>query len=162
MLISSMAISSEILQLWTREKVTLLNVFDNIPTDTKMAGCVLNGHMPGQLQCIAFKSFCVASAAISKPGFHLSDDTADQAWLYATESQTGLLPIGNERNLLLTTASANDIARLARRALQFKRFMTYGKGHSATRIFRINVVIVMDTKSMIQETCGHEKILLFL
>ena len=59
-------------------EIAFLNLFDDIPTHTEMPGNVQNGHVPAQLQGIAFEGLCIAAPRVGKSDSVLPHKTTGQ------------------------------------------------------------------------------------
>jgi len=129
----------------------LLNILDDVPTDTQMAGHILNGHTPGQFQSITFKGFSVASTGVGKPYVDLSDQSANQAVnsLNGKQNPNRLQPYRYRSETTPNLPPTDHSPGTASGSSHFFRVLAYVEKHRSIFILGADILISSDTESVI-------------
>ena len=136
----------------SNNQITLLDVFDDVPTDFEVLGHVLDGHHRRELQSIALKGLGVRPARIGKGDRDLPHHPTLSA-LDTRDSQGqkhGLPPHRHRSETPRGLPTPNHVRRVAFRATVCLSALLHREGHRTPRIVGLHVPIAAHSESMIQ------------
>jgi hypothetical protein len=138
-------------------QISLEYVLYGIPSDLEVVGNIGNGHMPAKFQDIAFKGSGVGTALIGKAQFDLTHDITAQT-LNTLDRQLNEYRCRANWNC---SKSAHDCTsspyepRFAVGAPEGKCVSSDTKDNGAIFKYSANILIAVNTESVIQQACGH-------
>ena len=142
-------------------QMAFLDVFDHIPTDVKMAGNILDGHVFAKLQGITLKRSGVTVPGIGKLKADLPDQLAGGT-PYPLDRQNdpyGFIANRKAAKPAFNFSSTNHLPAVANGASNMVRFHFHGKEYLTIEVISTKVTIATKAESMVQKAGGHEGLL---
>jgi len=138
-------------------QIPLEDVFYGIPTDLQVLGHIQNGHVTAKLQNIAFKCPGVGAAYIGKAQLNLTYDSAAQTFdpLYGQFNEHGCGANWDRPESAQNGSSSLYVATVTLRAPEIVHVSSNPENNGAFLKKGANILVAVNTKSVIQQACGH-------
>lgn len=153
----------ELMQLGTGKaslQISLLDVFDHIPTHSQVPGHILDGHMSRQPQGITFESPAVAAAPGSEVGFNLAQNPTSQTQhsRYRQDQPHHLAAYGKQPPPSPDPAAWLDFMAAPFWATPITTVLAHDKIDGAAATLGANMLVPSNPKGMVKYGGGHVRL----